>query len=133
MTSPTARSLAYARRSGYTAEVVEKWLAFARVRKDFLGCIDIIALRPGCPILGIQATTKGHVAARVNKARSAPGLRTWLACEAEFECWGWYQDHAGRWQVDRVAVHGEDLAAVALTPRRKRRTEQQRDLFQVSA
>jgi hypothetical protein len=127
--TPTARSLAFARQSGYTVEVVERWIAQAGVRKDFLGCIDAIALRPGCPILGIQATSRANVSARVNKARMLPGLRTWLAVGCEWECWGWFLTASGRWDVHRVSITGAELACVPLTTPRRRRQPKQAEMF----
>ena len=127
MTSPTARTLQLLRRLGYHAEPVERWLPGARVRKDLLGCIDVLGLRPGSPVFGVQCTSDDHTAARLKKAVALPQLRTWLACGCAFEVWGWHR-RGGRWQVRRVAVRGADLQPVDLTPR-PRRQKRQRSLF----
>jgi len=129
--SPAARTLQALRQAGYTADVVERWLPQASKRRDYLGCIDLIACRPGEPILAIQATTASHVAARITKARSLPGLHVWLATgHALFEVWGW-QKRDGRWHVRRVALLASDLHPVDLTPRpRRARRAEQRSLFE---
>lgn len=99
MASPTAHTLEYLRRSGFTAGVVERWLPKVNRKRDFLGCIDILACRRGeVGVLAIQATSLSNVSARVAKARGRGELSVWLAAGQRFECWGWYQRN-GRWQV----------------------------------
>lgn len=124
--TPTARTLALLRRSHYVAGVVERWIPRANVRKDLFGVIDIVAIRRGeTGVLGIQATSMANVSARVAKAKTKGELRTWLACGNRFEVWGW----RGR-EVKRVALTGDDLAAAVMAvPRRRRRADEQRELF----
>ena len=55
--TPTAFTLRYLRRSGYLAEVVERWIPGANIRKDLFGIIDLVAITVDEPILGIQATS----------------------------------------------------------------------------
>jgi hypothetical protein len=128
--SPTARSLSHLRKCGYVADVAERFIAHAGIRRDFLGFVDIIAVsrrEPG--VLAVQATTLDHVGHRLAKARSRPELKVWLRAGAAFEVWGWFQ-RAGRWEVKRVAVQPEDLAAVPVqAPARRRRAPRQRELF----
>jgi hypothetical protein len=128
--SPTARSLKLLRQQGYCCDVVERWLAAVRRRRDYLGCIDIIACRRGEPVLAVQATSASNVAARLKKDVATPGLHVWLATgHAVFEVWGWRKNHTGRWEVRRVAVRGEDLAAAEVTPKRPAARPVQRLLF----
>jgi hypothetical protein len=112
--------LALLRKQGFAAEIVERWVPGANVRRDLFRCIDIIALRPGSPILGVQATSGSNVAARLKKAVALPGLKVWLNCGCAFQVWGW-QLQGGRWRVRQVAVRGEDLQPLDLTPRPRRR------------
>lgn len=51
----TQKSLALIRDHNFTAEVVEKWIMGANIRKDLFGLIDIIAIARG-RVLGIQST-----------------------------------------------------------------------------
>lgn len=112
MTSPTARTLAALRAEEWTAQVVERWNAFARVRVDLFGCIDVLAVRPGA-ILAVQATSGANVAARVAKSKALPALRTWLEAGGRFEVWGWAK--RGRrgekkvWTARRKAITLADL------------------------
>jgi hypothetical protein len=113
-------------------DVVERWIVQAGVRKDFLGCIDLVAVKPGEPILGVQATSADNVAARLNKARALPGLKAWLDAGAAFQVWGWAL-RKGRWHVRRVAVQPGELQPLELQAlpkrRRVRKGERQRGLF----
>src|SRR5207249_1305251 len=105
----------------YVADVVERWLAAVRCRKDFLGCVDVIGVKVGEPVLAVQATSLANVAARVKKARAAPGLRTWLATgHAVFQVWGWSKQ-GERWTVKVVELRPEDLTAITVEapPRRR--------------
>lgn len=80
-----------------TAQVVERWNSFARVRQDLFGCIDVVACGPQ-GIVGIQATTKANVSARIRKSAALPALRSWLEAGGVFEVWGWHKP-THRWDV----------------------------------
>jgi hypothetical protein len=102
--TPTARTLTALRRSGYVAEVVERWIPGANIRKDLFGIGDVIAVRAGDPgPLLIQCTTADHVSHRRRKALASPGLRTWLAAGGRFELWGW-QKRGNRWEARRENI-----------------------------
>lgn len=138
MTSPTARTLAMLRRSGYAADVVERWIPMAQaagddrpgIKRDFLGFADVLGVRRGVTgVLAVQATTKAHIPDRLRRVKSRAELRTWLAAGNAFEVWGWHR-LAGRWHVHRVAVAAEELRDVLIEGRRKRsRRPRQRELF----
>ncbi len=53
-TSPTQRSLALLRKQGWSAYVVERWVAQARKRIDVAGFGDILAWKPNEGVLLIQ-------------------------------------------------------------------------------
>lgn len=102
MASPTARTLERLRKEGYTCQVVEKWQAFSKRRIDLFGVIDIVAVIPGTVgVLGIQATSRGNVKARITKSLAEPKLLTWLQAKNEFEVWGWGKLKAG-WTLNVV-------------------------------
>lgn len=86
--TPTSRSLAECRKRGWTAQVVERWNPYAKVRIDLFGFLDIVALTPE-GILGIQATSNDNVAARVAKIREAPTFPAWVAAGGQTAVWGW--------------------------------------------
>lgn len=88
--SPTARTLRYLRDRGWVAEVVEKWVPGANIRKDFLGFIDILAMREGDKrMLGVQATSTSNMGARKKKAEELSNLHLWLSCGHQFWVFGW--------------------------------------------
>jgi hypothetical protein len=91
--SPTARSLAELKRLGYRARVVEKWNGYAKVRQDLFGA-DVLALKPGEPILAVQATSGGNHAARRAKLEAGGFVGLWKGSVAVLELWSWRK--AGR-------------------------------------
>ena len=64
--SPTQRSLKLLRDRGYLAEVVEKWIPGANIRKDLWGWCDVVGVKRG-ETVAVQATSAGNVSARVKK------------------------------------------------------------------
>jgi len=64
--SPTQRSLAHLKTLGYQPKVVEHWNPFAKMRQDVFGA-DILALKPGAPVLVVQVTSGSNHAARRTK------------------------------------------------------------------
>jgi hypothetical protein len=131
MPSPTALSLTRLRELGFAAGVVERWIESKGIRSDFLRCIDVVAAKPGEPILGVQATALSCISARLTKARSIRELATWLAAGAAFQVWGWGKVR-GRWAVKIVELQVGDMEArvVQPMPRRRRRSRwQPGDLF----
>jgi hypothetical protein len=119
--TPTARTLTLLRRRGYVADVAERWVPHANIRRDLFGCIDVVAVSiDQRGVLGIQATSLPNIGARLAKARTLPALETWLAAGNRFEVWGWGR-RGRRWRVKVVAVQAGDLAAIVLEapPRRR--------------
>jgi hypothetical protein len=116
-------------RRGYQADVVERWIAQVGIRRDLFGCIDVVAIHPHEQgVLGVQATTAGHLSSRLGKAVALPALRTWLAAGNAFQVWGWARSGT-RWRVKIVGVRAEDLAGVVVeAPRRRRGGRQWRPL-----
>jgi hypothetical protein len=130
MSSPTSRSLALLRRCGYLCEVCETWVPRANVRRDLFHVADVIGVHAiRREVLLIQATSLSNLPARVKKVRGQVELPALLRAGLTIECWGWYE-RGGRWKVKRVALTGQNLEAINLTPRPKRgRRDQQRLLF----
>ena len=89
MASPTSRTLDWLRKQGLEADVVERWIPRAFIRKDLFGIIDIVSAGQGLPIAGWQATATGCLSARVKKAMAEPRLIEWLKSGGRFYCIGW--------------------------------------------
>lgn len=97
---------------------VERWIERAKKRLDLYGCIDVLAVRPGLPLLGIQSCANSSVAAHLEKIRNLEGpsreaIAIWLDQGLGLEVWGWAKKGpAGKrktWQVRRVEVLPEDV------------------------
>ena len=121
--TPTARTLEHYRRQGYAVGIVERWIEKYGIRRDLFGILDIIAVKVGEPVLGIQSTVAGCVSARLAKARQTPDLPTWLATGARFVVIGWATKE-GRWlpRIEEVTLGTVGALAVATVskPPRKR-------------
>lgn len=107
--SPTARSLAQLRQEGWTPDVVERFIAGARIRRDFLNFADIIAVREDFRgALAIQACVTGDQATRLAKIHAEPRAQIWLAAGNEIQVWGWALRGARgarkRWTLTRTTA-----------------------------
>jgi hypothetical protein len=109
--TPTQRSLAYLRDSGWTVCVVEKWIPQIRQRKDAFGFGDLLAVKVNVPGATLVQTTSGsNMAARVAKIRATPEAGIWLAAGNRIVVHGWRKLTFGgrkRWQVREEVMGGE--------------------------
>ena len=107
MTSPTQRSLKLLRDEGYVADIVERRLT-RKILKDFLGCIDIIGIRP-TGVIAVQTTSLSNLASRVKKVENNPNLWLMLRNGWDVEVHGWAKKGAkGKrklWECKRVVIN----------------------------
>ena len=92
MSSPTQRTLATVRKSGWQACVVEKWVPQARRRVDAFGFGDLLAVHPTLrQIKLIQACARCDVSKRLTKIRTErrEAASAWLDAGGVIEIWGW--------------------------------------------
>ena len=77
--------------AGYRCEKVEMWIPGIGIRKDFLGCIDMLAMRPKKKkILGIQLFTTAWTDHQRKICEEYPdGAKFWLRCGHELWFVGW--------------------------------------------
>jgi hypothetical protein len=99
--SPTARSLKLMRDRGLLADVVERWIPGANIRKDLYGFIDILGIGEG-RIVGVQATSSGNMASRISKIADHPNLSAVRCAGIEIWVHGWRKNAKGRWVVREV-------------------------------
>jgi hypothetical protein len=96
--SPTQRTLRALRSAGLQCDIVERWITGARVRRDFLHIIDIIALDPQRGVVGVQATGNdfaGHFR-KLTEERAQECL-DWLRTPGTaLELWAWRKIKAVR-------------------------------------
>ena len=86
--SPTARTLQEMRKLGYQADVVERWIAAIKQRKDLFGFIDVLAIK-GETTVAIQSTTGNHHAERVAKILAHPNFPACIAAGWVVEVHSW--------------------------------------------
>ena len=86
-TSPTQRSLALLRKTGYTVAVVERWNPHAMIRQDLFGFADLLAIAP--QMIAVQTTSGPNVSARIAKIRDNPNAALWLAAGHRIIVHGW--------------------------------------------
>ncbi len=114
-TTPTRRSLAYLRKQGYTVAIVEHWNQFARIRQDLFDFGDLLAIKPGEPILIVQTTTKSNQLARYKKIVSIQEAKTWLLAGGKIVVHGWAdvaeEGKRKKWEVSERQVVLEDFVS----------------------
>jgi hypothetical protein len=99
--SPTQRSLKLMRERDYECEVVERWNAWSRTRKDLFGFIDILCLGTDGSIVGVQSTSDSNGAARVTKIADSPLVGRVRSAGIRIVVQGW-RKVKGRWQVREI-------------------------------
>lgn len=100
--SPTQRTLARLRDSGYIAEVVERWNQFSKTRKDLFGIIDVLAIGNG-ETVAVQTTTASNIGARLKKIEDSPCLAYMRDAGWKIEIHGWRKTKGG-WSCKVVDV-----------------------------
>lgn len=103
MSSPTQRSLKYMREKGFHAEVTEKWVPGANIRRDLWGFVDILCLGDSGDLVGVQSTSASNVAARITKITESPLLDRVRKAGIRIFVHGWAKKN-GRWQVREVDI-----------------------------
>jgi hypothetical protein len=92
------------RDEGYMAYVTEHWNAYAFIRQDLYGFIDILCMKEGEQgLLAIQTTSRGNISTRINKILALPASRVWLLTGNRIEVQGWDKKDK-HWRVKRVPL-----------------------------
>lgn len=107
MSSPTQRSLAHLRSHGFIVDIVERQCG--PIKKDFLGIIDLIALRPSTQeVLCIQTTSASNASSRVKKLQASDMTSALLLMgwEVIVHSWGKRGPRGGRklWTLKEIPV-----------------------------
>jgi hypothetical protein len=97
LSSPTQRSLKLLRDRGYLAEVVEKWIPGANIRKDLWGWCDVVGVKRG-ETLAVQATSASNVSARVKKIADSETVGKVREAGWRIVVFGW-KKVKNRWEV----------------------------------
>jgi hypothetical protein len=109
--SPTSRTLAKLKELGFTAQVVERWNAFAKRRIDLFNFTDIVAVHPSAGVYFIQACAGASHSARRDKIRSEPKASISAQAGIRVELWSWAKQGARgarkEWTLRREDLTGE--------------------------
>jgi hypothetical protein len=81
--------------------IVEHWNPFARIRQDLFGIIDLLAVRDG-ETMGVQTTSGGNVAARVQKIADCSHVGALRRAGWRLVVHGWRKDSKGRYTLREV-------------------------------
>jgi hypothetical protein len=117
MSSPTSRSLDYARKQGWMAGVVERHNTFSHKKNDLFGFADI-AIAAGRPLL-VQACAGSSHAARRTKLLGERLAQVGLAIASGYhvEIWSWSKTGArGKrklWTLRVEKIGAEEVRAAA--------------------
>lgn len=103
MSSPTQRSKAHLEKQGYRVAIVEHWNAFARIRQDLFGIVDLLCLR-GTETLAVQTTSASNMSSRVRKITESPAISDLRAAGWGIVVHGWRKGANGRWTLREVDV-----------------------------
>ncbi len=95
--TPTARTLAFLRKDGWTAAVVERRNPGVFKTHDLFGFIDVLAIREG-ETLAVQTTSGSNVASRIKKIAEAEHLAAVRAAGWAIHVHGWRKLKTGRWE-----------------------------------
>jgi hypothetical protein len=101
--SPTQRSLAEMRNRGYTAQVVEKWNPWAKIRQDLFGFIDVLCVGLG-ETVAVQCTSGSNVSSRIKKIAESQDLPTIRRAGWRILVHGWRKNAKGKWVLREVDV-----------------------------
>jgi len=89
--------------------VVERSIPHTKIKKDFLGIIDIISVRLG-EVLGIQATDGSNASKRVKKLLEAEHTLAWLSSGARLEVWAWRKStRTKKYELRIISIKNEDF------------------------
>lgn len=122
MSSPTERTLAWLRKNGFTAGVVERRNPkMLRVTHDYLGIIDLIAVGEGHTI-GVQATSAANVGSRVNKVIESDNCAAWIKGNNRLLVVGWSKK-GPRGAVKRWTPTIREIVLIGETPFALRETQ----------
>jgi len=106
------KTLDHCRKLGWVVAKTEHWNHFAHKRFDLFGCIDFLALDGHPGVIGLQATTNAHAAARLTKCIETIPIQ-WLEAGNRLEVWDWGKrgDRGKRklWTVERRPILLADL------------------------
>jgi hypothetical protein len=102
VSSPTVRTLKLMRGRGWLAEVTERWIPGANIRKDLWSFCDVLCLHPeNGEILAVQTTSASNMSARIRKIAECELTAIVRKCGIGIHVHGWVAPAKGKrfWTV----------------------------------
>lgn len=106
--SPTQLTLKLMRERGYVCEITERWNSFTRTRHDLFNFIDVLCIRKG-EIVGVQTTSRGHIAHRRKKIQELETFPHVLDAGIKVLIHGWAKNKSNRWEVKEEYMDSIEL------------------------
>jgi len=118
-----ARTMEWLRKKGYTVAKVERWNAWAHIRQDLFGFIDLVAIHPDhTGVLAVQTTHSNffddHKSKLFKDKKVAPKIRIWLQGDNRLWMFGWNKYWKGQTQRKIWAPVVEEVT-LGVTNRKK--------------
>ena len=103
--SPTQRTLKKLRESGDypLVAIVERWNAFAKIRQDLFGIIDLLAIDSKGNTVGIQVTSYSNISARVKKMEDSDAIHHLRDANWVLLVQGWHKKN-NKWACREVDI-----------------------------
>ena len=101
-TSPTQLSLKKLRADGYLVAITERWNAFAKIRQDMFGFIDLLAVKEG-EILAVQTTSASNMSARAKKIADSENIGMIRKSGIKVHIHGWVKN-GRKWECKVMDV-----------------------------
>ena len=101
-TSPTQLSLKKLKADGYVCQITERWNAFAKIRVDLFGFVDVLAIKEN-ETLAVQTTSYSNISARVRKISEHDNVGAVRKAGWKIHVHGWHKV-GSRWECKVVDV-----------------------------
>jgi hypothetical protein len=86
---PVTRTVRLLQSQGWVADVAERKIGL--FSRDWIGCIDVVAIKPGPEVLLIQCTGWTNVKSRERKVLASPEAYACVEAGCRIEVWGFHK------------------------------------------
>jgi hypothetical protein len=104
MSTNNQRTMNYMRKQGFSCWVTENKVPYSFISRDLFNFIDVVAMKAGFGIVGIQTTSKANMSARKKKILAIPEHRIWLDSGGKIVIHGWYKKKGSRFWLLKEEV-----------------------------
>lgn len=82
-------SITHAKSMNWLIDKTERWIPYAKIKKDLFGFIDLLAIDPEYNIYGIQTTTYANMNARIDKILNHENYKRVKNSKIQITIWAW--------------------------------------------